>query len=563
MSKSRQFALITSIVWCSAIVFIAFIFNLGNTGLIDETEPLFAEAARIMTVTGDWITPYYNEATRFDKPPLVYWGMAIGYKLIGVNEWAVRLPSAIGAIALTFFSFFTVSHFRQKRPWILPFIVSFNLQTLIWARTGVSDMLLSGCMGSALFCFFWGYTQEKQPQNLWQFPSPWYLAFYILLALAVLTKGPVGIVLPGLIILAFLIYLGQLKTVIQQMGVVWGGVIFLTLSIPWYILVTIRNGQEYIDSFFGYHNLERFTSVVNKHSAPWYFYFLILLILFIPWSLYLPQAIGKTQFWRLRFWRRQPRKEQLAIFAFFWLVTIFVFFSIAVTKLPSYILPLIPAAAILVTLYWQEIKPNKFLLISILLNILFLMILAVFFLYSPQVIGEDPAVVDLPGTIAESGLPVRGAIIWGVTAVVMAILAFKQKYWPGIIWVNLCGFLLFFLFVMTPAIFLVDQVRQLPLRELAILAKEVQKPEEEMVMIGFEKPSLVFYSRTHINFFRVESKFKNYIKASLKESNNNDTVLMIARQKRLEEYEIAITSERVIAKRGVYLLLRIQKNELI
>ncbi len=90
-----------SILWLLLISWIAFLWNLGNTGLIDETEPLFAEASRQITVTGDWITPYFNGVTRFDKPILIYWCQAIAYKLIGVNSWAVRLPSALAAIALT------------------------------------------------------------------------------------------------------------------------------------------------------------------------------------------------------------------------------------------------------------------------------------------------------------------------------------------------------------------------------------------------------------------------------------------------------------------------------
>ncbi|HAO11731.1 MAG TPA: glycosyltransferase, partial [Planktothrix sp. UBA8407] len=94
-ARKRSIALLLlSLLWLCAIASLAFLWNLGNIGLVDETEPLFAEAARQMTVTGDFITPYFNGATRFDKPPLVYWLMAVAYRAIGVNEWAVRLPSA-------------------------------------------------------------------------------------------------------------------------------------------------------------------------------------------------------------------------------------------------------------------------------------------------------------------------------------------------------------------------------------------------------------------------------------------------------------------------------------
>ena len=105
-SKKRLLILGLSIVWLSFLAWLAFFYNLGNIGLIDETEPIFAETARQMVETGDWITPYYNGETRFDKPPLIYWLMAIAYHLFGIHEWSVRLPSAISGTALMCFGFY-------------------------------------------------------------------------------------------------------------------------------------------------------------------------------------------------------------------------------------------------------------------------------------------------------------------------------------------------------------------------------------------------------------------------------------------------------------------------
>ena len=102
---------VVPIVWILVTGSIAFLWQLGSIGLVDETEPLFAEAARQMTVSGDWVTPYFNGETRFDKPPLIYWLMAIAYHTIGVNEWAARLPSALSAIALTGFIFYLLKQF--------------------------------------------------------------------------------------------------------------------------------------------------------------------------------------------------------------------------------------------------------------------------------------------------------------------------------------------------------------------------------------------------------------------------------------------------------------------
>ncbi len=338
--------------------------------MIDETEPLFAEAARQMTVTGDWITPFFNGETRFDKPPLIYWLMAIAYSALGVNEWAVRLPSAIAAMALVSLGFYTLCFFASqslesgvqsqpsskfKRPnWLCAGLGSalmvLNLETIVWARTGVSDMLLTGCMGGALLSFFLGYAQPSKPAV----QACWYLAFYILIALAILTKKPVGIILPALIIGSFLLYLGNALAVLREMRVLLGGILVLAIALPWYGLVIRANGWAYINSFFGYHNLERFTSAVNHHEGPWYYHFPVVLLGFAPWSIYLPVAIARLQFWQRSHWRLRDRSTHLGLFALFWFMGVFGFFTIAVTKLPSYVLPLMPAAAILVALLWSE-----------------------------------------------------------------------------------------------------------------------------------------------------------------------------------------------------------------
>jgi 4-amino-4-deoxy-L-arabinose transferase-like glycosyltransferase len=567
-----------ALAWLISICAIAFFWYLGSTGLVDETEPLFAEAARQMTVTGDWITPYYNEATRFDKPPLIYWLMAICYQLLGVNEWAARLPSAIAASVLVFFGFYILQRFGFPSPgtakmpgkettkqrqlllsaWLGAALIALNGETIVWARIGVSDMLLTGCMGVSLLCFFAGYARTDKAKGWLAIPNGWYLAFYIFSALAVLTKGPVGCVLPGLIIFTFLLYIGSFWQRIKEMGVVVGGIIFLGLTVPWYVLVILANGEDYINSFFGYHNVERFTSVVNGHSAPWYLYFLVVLVGFAPWSIYLPLAMARLKFWRRGFWQRQPRHTHLGIFALFWFACIFIFFTVAVTKIPSYVLPLMPAAAILVALFWSEeltsASNSKGTLISGIFNVIFLGILAVALLYSPNWVDFDPATPTLPERLAATNLTELGAILWGVVAVVLAILLLRPSLWRWLWLPNLIGFIAFVLFVLTPANLLMDEVRQLPLRELATLITTQQNPAEEVVMIGFEKPTLVFYTQQPINFFERNSEARPYLR-----NLDHPSVLVLARTERIADLEAEFDYE-TLGIRGTYELVRLFAN---
>ena len=572
---------IVALIWLLIIGFIAFFLHLGTTGLVDETEPLFAEAARQMTVTGNWVTPYFNEVTRFDKPPLIYWLMAIGYKLLGANEWAVRLPSALSALSLMVLGFYTLRRFsctnkylqpveKSQQSWLFAVIgvslMALNLQTIIWARTGVSDMLLSGCMGNALFCFFIGYASVNSKKS--RLPNLWYLGFYILIALAVLAKGPVGIVLPGLIIFCFLIYLGQLKTVAKEMNLLLGAIIFLVISLPWYILVFLENGQVYLDSFFGKHNFQRFTDVVSGHDAPWYFYIFIILGFFAPWSVYLPLAIHRIAWWRRAWWQSQPRDNHLRVFAFFWFICIFLFFSISVTKLPSYVLPLIPAAAILVAMLWGEyivsnqkkIK-DKGLLISILANLLLAILVAVAFLLIPQFIGNDPAIEDLDILIAKSGLTIKGAIIWAIIAIAIIFCLTKIKYWRWIICCNLVGFVAFTSFVLLPTSLFLDYHRQLPLREIAEKVMLVQTYQEPIIMLGFKKPSLVFYTQQPVQFFRRNQSLTEYLIESSADINS-ETLLIISRQKEIRKVaKLKPQDYQQLEHQGLYKLIRVPKSK--
>ncbi|MBD6618257.1 glycosyltransferase family 39 protein [Komarekiella sp. 'clone 1'] len=626
LEKRPALAVTVSVLWLSLIGWVAFGWNLGSIGLIDETEPLFAEASRQMFVTGDWVTPFFNGETRFDKPVLIYWCQAIAYAIIGVNEWAVRLPSAIAAMGVISLAFYTIQWClakqdqlekvsRPARRYLTAFmaaaIIALNPEMIIWGRTGVSDMLLTGCMASALLCFFLGYAgkggtgelgapsgdkgqwglgtgklgtgglgirkefSQSRSEITSLIPNKWYLACYVLIAAAILAKGPVGIVLPGLIIVAFLLYLGKLREVLREMRLLVGILIIFGLSAPWYALVTWRNGWGYINSFFGYHNLERFTGVVNHHSAPWYFYFLVVLLGFAPYSVYLPIAIVRLKFWQRSHWRLQERSEQLGLFAWFWFAGIFGFFSIAVTKLPSYVLPLMPAAAILVALLWSEffldpktkqilLSPSStppfpyssFLRVSGWVNVAFLSFLAVGMFNLSQLLGRDPAIPNFRILIQKSGLPVTGGVIWLVCAVLVAVLLLNRR-WNYIININLLGFVAFLIVVLTPAMFFIDRERQLPLRELSVMALQAKQPDEELVMMGFKKPSVAFYSQTQVNYLRFPQEVVQHIQNEAAKTPQPPSLLLLAEQKKFLKMDLQPDDYKNLATKGAYNLIRV------
>jgi 4-amino-4-deoxy-L-arabinose transferase-like glycosyltransferase len=356
-----------------------------------------------------------------------------------------------------------------------------------------------------------------------------------------------------------------------------GGLIMLAIALPWHLLVIWRNGESFINSFFGYHNVERFTQVVNHHDGPWYFYFPVLLVGFAPWCIYLPLAIARSRFWQIKKWREQPRSTHLLLFALFWLAIVFVFFSIAVTKRANYILPLIPAAAILVSLMWSEEegaseggsegvrergseeklkKVRSGLMWSGIVNVLFLVAVAIGIFLAPKLIGYDSAVPDLIPALQQSGLTVAGGIIWAAMATAATLLLVMRRS-PWLWSVNLIGFLAFVILVMMPASVLIDRVRQLPLRELSAIATEVRQPGEELMMVGFEKPSIVFYTQQPVKFFEKNPQAIDYIQTAAATAKTSSSWLVLGQQNRLSKIKWQPNRFQNLAKSGAYQLIRV------
>ncbi|WP_026787556.1 ArnT family glycosyltransferase [Planktothrix rubescens] len=566
---------------------IAFLSHLGDIGLIDKTEPMFVEAARQMHLTGDWITPYWNGETRFDKPPLIYWLIVIAFKTVGVNEWGARLPSAITAILSTFLVFYTLRYFgglisletesaRTCSPfnstrlrgdigggaWWGMAMMTLNPAWIAWGRAGVSDMLLASSITISLLAFFLGYAQPKTRQQ-----KGWYFIFYSFAALAVLAKGPIGIVLPILIIGGFLIYTKQWQKVIWEMQLIKGSLVFLIIAVPWFILVTMANGQAYLNTFFGHHNFARFTSVVSNHPGPWFYYFPVILVALLPWSVYLPVAIYQVKFWQIQDWRSQDRSQHLGLFALFWLVIIFVFFSLSATKLPSYILPSIPAGVILISLWGNqqnniESDQNKIslpFLITGLVNILVLLILAIASFISPQLVGDDTP--NFSQLLESSHLTTVSGIIWliasGITLYCLIKPQWRRAVWAG----NALGFFAFMGLVALPVGQLLDTQRNLPLRQLSTTVRQVHQPNEPLLVIGVFRPSLVYYTQQNIEFMTYD--IQQRLLKLFPVNTPVDTVLIITRPKDIAKLGLQYSDYQLLQDQGDYQLIRIKVKVLL
>ena len=588
--KDTKTLWIFSFLWLFIISFIAFIANLGSIGLMDKTEPMFVEAARQMMITGDWVTPYWNGETRFDKPPLTYWLVSLSFNLFGVNEWGARIPSALAAIAVVILGFYTLKNFGFSRAkeektsstklwvsaWIGAGIMALNPFWIAWGRTGVSDMFLSSGIALALLSFFLGYgyseTNSKSYFGL-SISRWWYIAYWVFMALGVLAKGPVALVLPGITVIVFLLYVGRFIEVVKETPWLLGISSFILICVPWFVLVTLEHGQEYINTFFGLHNVQRFTSVVSRHPGAWYYYFPVIMVALLPWSIYLPLAIAKLKVWQRKKWVNSPRFTHLGIFCLCWFLVVLVFFSSSVTKLAGYVLPLIPAGAIIIALFWSEQVETKseessgvwsfLFLLSGLTNVGVLIGLAVASFSSHQLIGEDAMMPQFKELLLASDLGIKAGIVWSSAAFAGLLLLFFRHHRRWLWVANLLGFLAFFSWVGLPVAKIVDNQRQLPLRELSTIVKAERQAEERLAFLGFMRPTLVFYTQEVVDSVTEADIDNGPALDYFQQIKNSPTLLIISEQKYLNKLGLDKSDYTVIQQEGVYKLIRVSKQVVI
>ena len=475
------------------------VWQLGSTGLMDETPPLFAAASRAMTETGDWLTPRVNGLPRFDKPPFVYWLMGFFYSLPGQNNWdplgswSARLPSALSTVLMMLFLGDTLMRWSPRsivfpRRTALVTALAFALSPLviIWSRIAVSDALLCSTLGISLLLHWRTYVRPTKNNWIWG---------WIFLGLAVLTKGPVSIAITFICLMLFGLAQRDFSFLLQRIRVLKGLSIVLLVSLPWYLLELIIEGKAFFNSFFGYHNLQRLTSVVNSHSEPWWFFGLILIIASLPFTPYLILGIWDAFSYLLNPKKVVLKEDSLYIFASCWLISILFLFTLAATKLPSYWIPATPAAGILIGLTASKIKGNSLrekLVLPITTFIVFVFSVLLWFLKSWIYLINDPEMPFLATALISSKVYLYGAIILSLTTLSGIYLLKKNQPWNVlIIQITLVIFQVFF---MLPIWKIADNLRQLPLRSLSELIISTRLKNEQIAMVGINKPSLHFYT---------------------------------------------------------------------
>jgi len=569
-------------VGVTALSALLFLSQLGRTGLVDETPPLFAAAARNMVESGDWLTPRVNGAPRFDKPILVYWLMGLGYQLLPpsvdpLGSLAARLPSALAATVVSLAladvlwcwpQQHGVSVHRGGR-WLAPLTASlgFGLSPLVlaWSRAAVSDMLLTGLLSLGLLGFWrhWAWRDHRLPVGPW-----------LVLGLAVLTKGPVALALACLTCLLFGCRQRRLGLLWRCLSPLKGMALAALVALPWYVAEFAVEGPAFIQSFFGYHNIQRFTQVVNGHSEPFWFYGPILLIGAMP---QLPVAlhgawIGLTgPHGRATPQSSHPPDVSLRCFAACWLLAVVVFFTMTTTKLPSYILPAMPAVGLLVGLIagdWQRETTRErswgAAWTTVVLTAVAGAGLYTQALWLPrldQAFAQSfPDMPTLKAELQTSSIIANIGLIWLIAAG-LTTLALYKRWWGWLLPLQLV-LVLWIPLGLLPLANLMDRLRQEPLRAMATVVQHESRSGEPLAMVGFKKPSLHFYARRLVRYGEDSALDLANLVLCTDWGLKTDTLLVVLDERAAEQPHWQRLQGNTVAQAGVYELRRLRRQEM-
>lgn len=345
----------TDILLLAGFCAFLFFYGLGAFGLIGADEPRYAQVAREMLErrgqSDAWITPVLNGHPWLEKPPLYYWQAMLAYSALGVSDKAARVPSAIDATLLVIAVYLFFLHFRRGVEVDAALITASFAGILGYARAASTDMPLAATFGAGMLAW-WAWRESGKRV---------YLAlFYFFLALGTLAKGPVAPFLAAVIIVLFAIAARESRLIAKTL---WppGILLFLAVALPWYIAVELRNPQ-FFREFILEHNLARFSSNLYHHPEPFWYFLPVMVLALLPWTVFVIAAfVAPVRVWwgerELR--EKQDFELQLNLFAACWLIVPVIFFSFSRSKLPGYILPAIPAGAVLLADYIRQRIDNN------------------------------------------------------------------------------------------------------------------------------------------------------------------------------------------------------------
>ena len=323
--------------------------NLGYRSLVRPDEGRYAEIAREMATSGDWVTPRLNGIKYFEKPPLQYWMTAASYEAFGQHEWTARLWTALCGFFCVLLTAFTGRHLLGARAGLFAGVVLAS--SLLFAAIGhinTLDMGVTFCLTLGVFGFLLAQRSDNAPRE----KRVWMWLAWAAMGLAFLSKGLIGLVLPGAALVLYALIERDLSFV-RRLEWIPGIALMLIITLPWLIAVSIAN-PEFPRFFFIHEHFERFLTQAHHRTAPGWYFVPILAAGLLPWTpMFVQSVIGA--------WKRDAAQPPLRPrrFLLIYSAVIFLFFSVSQSKLPSYILPIFPALALLLGEWLAQVRGRK------------------------------------------------------------------------------------------------------------------------------------------------------------------------------------------------------------
>jgi 4-amino-4-deoxy-L-arabinose transferase-like glycosyltransferase len=331
------------VVWGLLAAFvIIWLYVLGIRTLVPPDEGRYAEMAREMWASGDWITTRLNGIKYFEKPPLQTWMNALSFAAFGLGEWQARLWTGLCGLGGVLFTGYAARRVFGQR---VGFYAALTLgSSLFWVACGQIDSLdmgLSGMMAIAMCSLLIAQRDDASASE----QRNWMLLCWAGMALAVLAKGLIGVVLPGAVLVIYTL-LSRDIAIWQRLHLGKGLLLFFAIATPWFVLVALKNPEQ-PHFFFIHEHWERFFLKTHHREGAWYYFLILLAPGILPWLGLLPQALVQGV-------KRAPGAFQPKLLLVIWAAFITFFFSYSSSKLPGYILPVFPALAILIATYLEN-----------------------------------------------------------------------------------------------------------------------------------------------------------------------------------------------------------------
>ena len=391
---------------------LTFFAGLGRGAITDSDEAFYAESSREMVASGDWVTPYYNYEPRFQKPVLYYWLTSLTYLVTGAGELGARWWAAMAGVGLVLVTAAAGRRWYDETTGLLAgAIVATNFGYFSIGRMALPDLPLTFCITLSIWAALVSTLEQERS------PRKFVMIAAIGFGLGFLMKGPVGVIIPAIVIVPVLM-IERRSIGLNPADIVLGFLVFLAIAMPWYVLMWLRHGNEYLQSFFVGDNFERFATDRFNDPRPWWFYLPVVAGGLLPWTPLALVWLGPiTQFLR---GRRSIGTIDLRLLM--WALFPLIFYSLSIGKQPRYVLPVLPPLALLLassiverTQEWRGFDgvrsmPRRAVPVivgSLLSGVFFVTLAVLLYRAQPLLINVQPAYT----TVAASAIAVAGALV--------------------------------------------------------------------------------------------------------------------------------------------------------